>query len=661
MPISNPFNPIRFGDGPASGEDVNRVEDRIRTAFNEIINAISRTFVPFGPLVPPGTPAAPANARYWLSQANAGLPFAVDMGALGTGVLQQVVTSGISAPAAVAVPQHALLFGGATGLLDYDVANFYVDKSAVSVGIGGAPPSGTGIAVTKNVNARVENFVSNINGGASAFCGYLAQTGSAAPGTPPYVALQIFGSGYVPSADATLWVPNSATIAYAGEQHFIIDLASALPPATESPYFGVTVRAGSPFAVQTLAFEVGYLGNVYVPISLGAGGIVWADSASTPAGQLKLVTIGSGLSFVAGTLTATGSGGTVTNVTGTAPIVITGSPTTTPNVTIQGAIVSGSTSTAAQNLGALTTGLLKGTVSAGVSTISRAVPNSDYVDISRILFATAPIQIDGTTSGDLGSNRTFSILDFVGSGASHARGIVPDPPAVAGTTKFLREDATWAVPPDTDTGITQLTGDVTAGPGSGSQAATIANNAVTNAKLRDSAALSVIGRPGGSSGDPSDIVAANNGDVLWMNGGGIGFAPYPQTVNLTWDVSLAADALIGTSGELIPVGYILALDSQSHTYRLGAGRAKCRLELIQYTNSFTGGGTWSLEIYKNGATCGVVLGPYSSGSTTIGDTGDVTISGADGDVYSLIYIVSGTINTAASSIKFSANATFSTV
>ena len=43
---------------------------------------------------------------------------------------------------------------------------------------------------------------------------------------------------------------------------------------------------------------------------------------------------------------------------------------------------------------------------------------------------------------------------------------------------------TWVTP--TDTGITQLTGDVTAGPGSGSQAATIANLAVTNAKIANS-------------------------------------------------------------------------------------------------------------------------------------------------------------------------------
>ncbi len=45
----------------------------------------------------------------------------------------------------------------------------------------------------------------------------------------------------------------------------------------------------------------------------------------------------------------------------------------------------------------------------------------------------------------------------------------------AGTTS----SADWKLATDTDTGITQLTGDVTAGPGSGSQAATLANTAVT--------------------------------------------------------------------------------------------------------------------------------------------------------------------------------------
>jgi hypothetical protein len=33
---------------------------------------------------------------------------------------------------------------------------------------------------------------------------------------------------------------------------------------------------------------------------------------------------------------------------------------------------------------------------------------------------------------------------MVGSGASHQGGAVPDPGAVAGTTRYLREDGTWA-------------------------------------------------------------------------------------------------------------------------------------------------------------------------------------------------------------------------
>lgn len=65
-------------------------------------------------------------------------------------------------------------------------------------------------------------------------------------------------------------------------------------------------------------------------------------------------------------------------------------------------------------------------------------------------------------------------------------------------------------------GITELTGDVTAGPGSGSQAATIANNAVTLAKMADIATDSIIGRASNSSGDPEVLTAlpfAFTGDV----------------------------------------------------------------------------------------------------------------------------------------------------
>lgn len=60
--------------------------------------------------------------------------------------------------------------------------------------------------------------------------------------------------------------------------------------------------------------------------------------------------------------------------------------------------------------------------------------------------ASAPL----TSSGGITPNIIASV--FVASGASHASGIVPDPGASAGTTHFLREDATWAV------AVTSVTG-----------------------------------------------------------------------------------------------------------------------------------------------------------------------------------------------------------
>lgn len=66
-----------------------------------------------------------------------------------------------------------------------------------------------------------------------------------------------------------------------------------------------------------------------------------------------------------------------------------------------------------------------------------------------------------------------------------------------------------------------LTGDLTAS--AGSNATTIANNAVTDAKLRDSAALSVIGRSANSTGDPADIAAGTDKRFLGREGTTLGF------------------------------------------------------------------------------------------------------------------------------------------
>jgi hypothetical protein len=66
-----------------------------------------------------------------------------------------------------------------------------------------------------------------------------------------------------------------------------------------------------------------------------------------------------------------------------------------------------------------------------------------------------------------------------------------------------------------------LTGDVTAGAGSATTA--LANNSVTNAILRDSVAVSLIGRSANSTGDPADIAASADEQVLGRESGAVLF------------------------------------------------------------------------------------------------------------------------------------------
>ena len=56
-----------------------------------------------------------------------------------------------------------------------------------------------------------------------------------------------------------------------------------------------------------------------------------------------------------------------------------------------------------------------------------------------------------------GAENDTTYNDFVGSGTNAASGLVPAPSTTAGTTKYLREDGTWAVPPDNDTVYTHPT------------------------------------------------------------------------------------------------------------------------------------------------------------------------------------------------------------
>ena len=98
---------------------------------------------------------------------------------------------------------------------------------------------------------------------------------------------------------------------------------------------------------------------------------------------------------------------------------------------------------------------------------------------------------------------------------------------------------------DTDSGITQLTGDVTAGPGSGSQSATIANDSVTNAKLANAAASTIKGNDTGAPADPKDLTVAEAKALLNLagtNSGDVTLAAVGASPNAN-GASLAGQAL----------------------------------------------------------------------------------------------------------------------
>lgn len=79
---------------------------------------------------------------------------------------------------------------------------------------------------------------------------------------------------------------------------------------------------------------------------------------------------------------------------------------------------------------------------------------------------------------------------FLASGGSHAVGAVPDPGGSSGTTKFLREDASWAIPPGAVSSVNTRTGAVTL----------VATDIPVFIASGGSHAVGAVPDPGGSSG-----------------------------------------------------------------------------------------------------------------------------------------------------------------
>lgn len=137
-------------------------------------------------------------------------------------------------------------------------------------------------------------------------------------------------------------------------------------------------------------------------------------------------------------------------------------------------------------------------------------------------------------------------------------------PASGGSaTDFLSADGTWKTVVGSGA-VDSVTGTspITVSPTTGNVVVSLDNNGVSDAKLRDSAGISVIGRSAGTVGDPADIAATTDGDVLRVAGGVLGFGAVPygsitfagtNNVLAKFSGTTIADSTITDTGALVTV------------------------------------------------------------------------------------------------------------
>ena len=159
-----------------------------------------------------------------------------------------------------------------------------------------------------------------------------------------------------------------------------------------------------------------------------------------------------------------------------------------------------------------------------------------------------------TTAGagapeDMSGTEATALLDtFVASGAGSKKGLVPDPGTTAGTTRYLREDNTWTVPPTGGGG--SLTdgdkGDITV-TGTGATW-TIDPNAVTNAKLAQAPAATFKGNNTGAAANVVDMTAAQAKTALAIAAADVSGLGTAATANSTaFEASGAVAAHVGAA------------------------------------------------------------------------------------------------------------------
>ena len=353
--------------------------------------------------------------------------------------------------------KNGLAIGGGSGNLFWKGEQILTNttKYAGSSSVGGAATS------ANKVNS---SLIIKLNGGSTEGTNLFTFNGSAAKSiniTPSAIGAAESSHGthvsYGTSATAvgaTASAGSASTVSRSDHTHSLSKSAvtTALgytPPTQDTVYThpSYTARTGSPSANATPAF-----GGTFTVSQ------ITSDSTGHVSGATdRTITIPSTLSNGTGTAGLIKTTSTVTSSSGyTACPVISGVPYF-KNTTYSAA-------TASAN------GLMTSTMFTKLSNIAENANNYSHptytsktsglykvtVDGTGHVSATAAVaKADITALGIPAQDTTYS--NFVKSGSGAKAGLVPAPSTTAGTTKYLREDGTWQVPPDNNTTYSVMT------------------------------------------------------------------------------------------------------------------------------------------------------------------------------------------------------------
>jgi hypothetical protein len=168
------------------------------------------------------------------------------------------------------------------------------------------------------------------------------------------------------------------------------------------------------------------------------------------------------------------------------------------------------------------------------------------------------------------------------------------------------------------------------------------DNAVINTKLRDSGALSVIGRASNSTGDPADISAGANGTVLRRDGSTLGFGAVDlgsnQAVDGTLPVSNGGTGVTTSTGTGSVV--LSASPTFTGTVTIPAASVTGDVSFGDNDKAIFGAGN-DLQIYHDGS--GSYIDEQGNGPLYIRASNQLFLQSSAGDNY-LVATAGGAVN-----------------